>query len=118
MKAREIILHWGRGDTPFALNIGQVRELEALRNIGVGALYQRLMDGTWFVDDAYHVIRLALIGGGMTPVEALNLTQTYVLDRPFAENQPIALTILLACLFGNGEKKEEVGSEAGNLPTG
>lgn len=100
MKAVTVTLTWGDGDYPFALRIGEVRELEALRNIGIGALYGRLMGGEWWGDDAYHVIRLGLIGGGMTPVEALRKCQTYVLERPLAENVPFARVVLLAAFHG------------------
>ena len=117
MNPRLVNLQWGDGEYPFALNIGQIRELEAVKNIGIGALYERLISGAWYGDDAYHIIRLGLIGGGMTPTEALRKCETYVLDRPFAEGRPFALTVLRACLFGvQDEKKEPVGESATASP--
>lgn len=112
MKLAAITLVWGDGEYPFALNIGQVRELEAIKQTGIGAIYQRLISGAWYGDDAYHVIRLALIGGGMTPTDALQKCQTYVLDRPFNESIPIALAIVMHRFVGIDEKKDQVSETA------
>lgn len=116
MNPRVITLQWGDGEYPFAINIGQARELEALQKIGIGAIYQRMVAGLWHIDDAYHVIRLGLIGGGMVPTEALRLCQVYVLDRPFAEAQQFAIAVLLACLYGADEKKALVSESEAAAP--
>lgn len=107
MQPSVVTLAWADGEYPFALNIGQVRELEAIKNIGVAALYSRLTDGAWYGDDAYHIIRLGLIGGGMTPAEAMRKCETYVLDRPLAESVPFATAILMHRLFKQFEGKAE-----------
>jgi hypothetical protein len=118
MKAVTVTLTWGDGQYPFALRIGEVRELEALRNIGIGALYARMLGGDWWGEDAYHVIRLGLIGGGMTPVEALRKCQTYVLERPLAENVPFARVVLLAAFHGAEDSggKAEVAADGPAAP--
>jgi hypothetical protein len=106
-----VTLTWSDGEYPFALRIGQVRELESLKAIGIGAIYQRLYAGDFYGDDAYQIIRLGLIGGGMPPVEALKKATAYVLERPLAESLPIARAILLALFHGVDAGKDQV-SEA------
>lgn len=119
MNPRLVHLVWADGEYPFALNIGQVRELEGLQKIGIGAILNRLIGNDWFLDDIYHVIRLGLIGGGMSPEDAYRKVKEAVADRPFAEMRPFAQVVLMACLFGNdATKKETVGeTEAETLPT-
>lgn len=116
MKARTVTLEWADGEYPFALNIGQARELEAKQATGIGAIYQRLTLGAWYADDIYQVIRLGLIGGGMAPPEAMRLANLYVAERPMAENQPIALAIMLAAFFGSSAEKAQVSETEAAAP--
>lgn len=75
----EIILEWGGGEHLFRLAGRQIEELEQVcGKVGFGAIYQRLMLGTWFWADLYHIVRLGLIGGGMGAVEAKRLTEFYI----------------------------------------
>ena len=112
MKAYSANFTWADGEYPFALNIGQVRELEALKGIGIGAIYQRMVSGAWYGDDAYHVIRLGLIGGGMKPDRALQLCEVYVLSRPLAESIPPAIVIMQTRLFAQDAGKDQAPSAA------
>lgn len=100
---------WGDGEYRFRLAIGQLRELQDKCGTGPFALFSRLMDGSWRVDDIRETIRLGLIGGGMKPTEALVLVKRYVDDRPKMENVTPARVILAAALFGDPE--DEVGKE-------
>lgn len=96
----EVTLPWGDGRHPFCLPIGQVRELEEKRGVGSLTLARRISNGDWFFDDLRETIRLGLIGGGKTPVEALKLVEQYIDVRPPAENVPTAYAILLAFING------------------
>ncbi|NJL08124.1 MAG: gene transfer agent family protein [Methylacidiphilales bacterium] len=93
-------LTWGDGEHTFALTIPLIRELEEKTGSGPLAIMSRLSDGTWKVDDVRETIRLDLIGGGKTPVEALKLVQGYLDSRPIAENLPAAIAIIGHALFG------------------
>ncbi len=110
MNPRVVHLTFGDGEYPFAINIGEARELEALKGVGIGAVYKRILAGDWHHDDCYQIIRLGMIGGGMTPAEALQKCRTYVLDRPFAEAVPVALAVLLAA-FHSAETGKAPASE-------
>ena len=105
----EIQLEWGDGEYNFALKGAQIEELESVcGKIGFGAIYQRVMLGTWFWSDLYQTVRLGLIGGGMGAVEAKRLTDMYIgRDKPSVPlaagpNNPesIARAVLGAAMHG------------------
>lgn len=73
---------FGDDEYPFRLAWKQIAELQEKRNCGPAILMQRLYSGEWFIEDIREVIRIALIGGGMSPSEALRLVRTYVEERP------------------------------------
>ena len=52
------------------------------------------------------VIRIALVGGGKAPVEALKLIDRYVDKRPLVETIPLSFDILEAAFFGTEEKTD------------
>lgn len=93
-------LDWADGQHRFALPIAQLEELQGKCGAGPMVIARRLEIGTWQYEDIYHTLRLGLIGGGMAPVEALKLTRTYVLDRPWIENVYPALAVLQAAILG------------------
>lgn len=113
MRDSRIDLTWADGDYSFQLKWGQLAELQDRTNVGPYFMLNRLYDGSWKIEDISNVIRLGLIGGGLSPVTALTLTKRYVEERPLLENHPIAVVILKACLVGVDD--EPVGeSEAAN----
>lgn len=96
----KIEVAWGDGEHVFRLALGQLRELQDKCKVGPAELAERLSTGRWFVDDIREPIRLGLIGGGMTPVDALALVKRYVDERPLAENVLTAQAIVMAVLYG------------------
>lgn len=106
---------FGDGTHRFRLAIGGLRELQDKTGKGPLELFRRCLAGTWFVDEPREIIRIALVGGGMVPAQALALVRRYVDERPLAECVPLAQEILGAALFlpvndgepeGNGEAVE------------
>jgi hypothetical protein len=89
--------------------VGQWRELDAKTGCGPMELLKRLSAGTWKIDELREVIRLALIGGGAKPVDALNLVRRYVDERPLAESVPVAQAILMVPLLGHEEERAKPG---------
>jgi hypothetical protein len=57
------------------------------------------------VQDISNVIRLGLIGGGMSPTDALQKVRAYVERRPPMENVIHARTILGVALVGTADEK-------------
>ncbi|TXH84835.1 MAG: gene transfer agent family protein [Rhizobium sp.] len=96
------------GDNTYRFNIakiGQVLELEQKCDAGVSEILDRVRSGKWRIQDIRETIRLGLIGGGQTPVNAMQVVKAYVDERPWAESVPVALTVLLAAMIGvPGEK--------------
>ena len=104
-----IELDWADGTYAFRLAIGQLAELQDKTDAGPLVLFERLRTGTWRVEDITNTVRLGLIGGGMPPADALKKVRTYVEERPWTENVPAAMMILMAALYGPAE------DDAGNV---
>lgn len=95
-----IDLDWADGTYKFRLGIAQIRELQEKCDAGPVFILERLVKGTWRVDDLLQTIRIGLIGGGTKPEVALRLVRTYVEGRPLLENVQYAQAILGAALVG------------------
>lgn len=105
-----VTLAWGDGDHDFNLaKIAHVLELEDKCGCGVREVLTRIIERRWYVQDIREVIRLSLIGGGKTPVEALVLVKRYFDERPWEESVTTAQTILLASIVG--VPGDEVGKD-------
>ena len=100
------VAFFGDREHPFALTDPMVRELEQLTGVGVGALYLRTVAGQFHIADLPEVIRLGLIGAGMTPQQAKRLTDTSAQNRPLGEVYPLALDVLDARWNGVPEPKD------------
>ncbi|MGB3044539.1 MAG: gene transfer agent family protein [Xanthobacteraceae bacterium] len=100
-----ITLDWADGTFPFRLAWGELEKLQEACDAGPYVILNRLVDNSWRVGDISNVIRLGLLGGGMTPVEALTKTREYVEKRPPVENLMTAQAILSAGLVGAPEEK-------------
>lgn len=109
-------LSWGDGEHVFKLALAQVRELQERCKAGPAEIAERLQSSRWFVDDIRETLRLGLIGGGKTPVEALTLVKRYVDERPLAENIIVANVLIMSVLYGVADdpvgKKEEAEGAA------
>lgn len=110
-----IDIAWADGDFRFRLAWGQLVELQERCNTGPYVILNRLYDGQWRMEDITNVIRLGLIGGGMSPTDALKKVRTYVEDRPPLENVLVAQAVLAAGLQGAPEEK--VGEASGEAET-
>lgn len=95
-----ITLTWADGDYKFRTDLGGWREIQEKCGCGLIEIMDRLQDRRWRVDDIREPIRVGLIGGGMTPTQALGLVRLYVDQRPLAESIPIAMTVVMAAIVG------------------
>lgn len=95
-----IDVKWADGTHTFRLGLGEIEELERKRDLGLFKITQRLspMAFECRISDISEVLRLGLIGGGMTPVDALVKVEAYVDSRPIDENRNIAYLVCLAGL--------------------
>lgn len=110
-RSGQVSFAWADGEHTFALKIGQLIELQEKCDAGPPMILTRLEAGAWRVSDVRETIRLGLIGGGMSPTDALKLTIRYVDERPLGESSLVAQLILAAALFGAPEGAEDAPPE-------
>src|SRR5690606_28090241 len=98
-KERVSLIHtafFGDGEKNFTLTPEVITELERKTGHGIGALYARFMASQFHFADITEIIRLGLIGGGMSPANAQTLIDAYAKPRPIMETYPLAFDILEA----------------------
>ena len=105
---------FGDGTHAFALTDPMIAELERLTDMGIGAFYQCAIAMQFHNSHLPEIIRLGLIGGGMAPEQAMQLTNTYAHNRPFDEIVPLALDILDARWSGKSKPITDA-AQTGNL---
>lgn len=110
-KTGTLELKWGDGEHAFRLTVGNVRELQEKTGAGPQELLRRITSGRWRIDDLRETLRIALIGGGTKPVEALTLVQRYVDERPFSEAILPAHAILAWAIYGEGSLEDQPPGE-------
>jgi len=109
-----ITLPFADGDYTFRLAWGDLAKLQESRDAGPYHILLRLQSHEWHVQDISEVIRLGLIGGGLLPAKALQLTRSYVEARPPIENLPTAILVLGTAVIGS--KDETVGKTEAASP--
>lgn len=102
-----VTLEWGDGTHTFRLAWGGWKEIDEKCKCGPAEMLDRLINRRWRVDDLYEIVRLGLIGGGKSPVDALTLARRYVQERPLMESVPVAFKIVEASLLGPAEDAEQ-----------
>lgn len=105
-RSAEVTLPFGGEDRVFRLALGRLRALQERCDAGPQTLLQRLMDGSWRVDDVRETILQGLIGGGMAQVEATTLLTRYFDDLPITQFVSTATGVLLAALVGAGDEND------------
>ena len=85
---------FGDAERAFRLTGPMIIELERQTGAGIGTIVKRLVAREFSIREITETIRLALIGGGTHPMDALALVETYVLARPLVEGQLLAVDIL------------------------
>lgn len=97
----ELIREWAGTERLFRLTFGGVMDLEqACGGTGIGVIFQRISTGRFEARDVHECIRLALIGGGMGPLDAKRLMASHFDKRGYLDNAQVAGDILLAVMAG------------------
>lgn len=102
------------GDGHYNFQLGWPEALEWEEKFGrslFGTFNNMHRNGIYLLGDIKEIIRLALIGGGAKPVDALRLVERYVENRPLTENMTLALQILEAAFFGADTPAPDVEPE-------
>ena len=90
---------WADGTYTFRLGLDEIEELERKRDLSIFEIVERLRVRRCRLPDISEVLRIGLIGGGTTPLNALALVKRYVDARPLDESRDIAYAIGLAALM-------------------
>ncbi|AGT08350.1 gene transfer agent family protein [Paracoccus aminophilus] len=111
-------LNWAGGEHPFLHRIGELLALEKSCDSTTGEIYERLGSSLvgalrWGVRDVSETIRLGLIGGGMDPGKARELTLGAISSFGLMALAPTALAALYGSLRGDDE---EVVPDGDGLP--
>lgn len=85
---------FGDGPQTFTLTDDMVAELERQTGRGIAAIHRQLIELEFSAELLRQIIRLGLIGAGMSPEKAAQLCATYAVNRPVAETFPLVFTIL------------------------
>lgn len=109
-----ISVQFAGDECEFALKIDQILALETRLDSGISEVLGRLSSGRWRLADIREVIRLGLIGGGATAVDARRLVDAHVVPGALAEHLLIAQAIVMAAVagvprepVGNGEAADD-----------
>lgn len=106
-----VTLPWGDGEYTFRLAWGAWAEIQEKCDCGPAELLDRILSRRWRANDLFEVVRLGLIGGGMSATDALIKARRYVQDRPLLESVPAAIQIVTAALLGPQDDAVPVGEQ-------
>lgn len=95
----------------FRLSIGSLRRLQEACDAGPNVILNRLLDGSWRLDDLRETILQGLIGGGMPQRDAQTLVESWVDPEPKQQFIPVGQVVLMAALVG--AEDEDLGERAG-----
>lgn len=101
---------WGDGETRFKIAIGEFRELQekvngrraamGLPGIGPQEFSNALRTNNAWPDDVRDVLRVGMVGGGMTPAAAHRKLVLYFDHRPPVESYQTAFAVFAAAFVG------------------
>lgn len=104
----QIEMDWADGTYSFRLGLKEIEAIESRFDKSIFVIVEALTMRTAKSTEIFHVIREGLIGGGLKPVEAMDLVRRYVDARPLDESRDVAYAISLASLMRvNGAALEE-----------
>lgn len=103
MRKVEVRAFLGDAERTFAFSYDDIRTLERLTGVGIGALVKRVQTMGFSYGDLVAIIRVGLIGAGVSTGKAEEILQLWVYGRPVAEVLPVALTVINGLFFGPDE---------------
>lgn len=104
---------WAGGEDAFCLaKVGLILDLEAKCEAGIATVMTRLGSGTWRLNDVREPIRLGLIGGGMSPADAMKAVRNHVDETPLTSSVLVAYAVLEAVMVGVSD--DPVGKKPGD----
>lgn len=105
----EVVTEWAGKERHFQLTFGGVMDLEEATGASIGEIFIGVSTGTFKVAYVYHTIRLGLIGGGLSIVDAKLMMNSHFDERPYLLNAAVAGHILADLMTGvepSGEQSD------------
>lgn len=91
---------WGDGDNTFRLPVAGIEELEDVTKKGAERIMYDVRSADWRVKDLRQTLRIGLIHGGLSPVDAELKVRRYFDERfAFLEHKVPVMRILQASLL-------------------
>ncbi len=108
----DTVIEWAGKERLFRLTFGGVLDLEQAIGEGIGKIFIRLSSSQFSAREVYETLRLGLIGGGMSVLDAKRLIDAHFENRPggYMENAMVAASILTDLMTGV-EPPEEDGEK-------
>lgn len=100
LRTARVTVEIGEGEFECELRLGELEALQSKIGLGPEKILERIQNREWFTDEVRQIIRLGLIGGGMSQTEALALINRNIVPGYLLEYIPVAMTILYAALIG------------------
>ena len=107
-----LVREFAGAEREFRLRFGDILDVEAARNVGIGEIFLRLSTGRYYAGDVFEVIRQGLVGGGLKEVAARALVRDRMEIIPFSEAVDLALDIVLTAM--NGVEKSDEDAPRGD----
>lgn len=98
---------FGDSEHQFRLTFALIAELETKCGANIGTIAARVFAKHFAQTDIVETIRLAAIGGGMSPKRAAEMVAAYVNDQPLIASFPLASKILEHVWFGNPHEEKQ-----------
>lgn len=91
-----VTLPYGDGEHSFRLTLAGIEELEEAFDRSIFELVDALAESRARSRWVSETLRVGLIGGGMTPMEALSKVRRYTDERPLPESRNVAYLVATA----------------------
>lgn len=102
---------FGDAEHVFSLPGSLIPELEKKTGVGIGSLSKRILSGDFRYGELVEIVRLGLIGGGMSPQDAAELVTSYADRTPVTALFTIAAAVIEMKFLGSVTKLDEVGDD-------
>jgi hypothetical protein len=108
-----VTIEWAGEERLFRLGMAELARLQEARDEGPYMTFSRLHSPNWKIEDMREVLRLGLIGGGMSEADASRLVKREMESPPFY-NLPVAMKVMAAGF--KGAPDEEAGLPKSRAP--
>jgi hypothetical protein len=111
------VAFFGDGEKQFVLSHDLVIELERKTGNGIGSISRRFFSGDFHLAELTEIARLALIGGGTDPEDALALVTTYAPRMTITKLYELLLPVMDLLMFGKAEGELQLIAQTEEAPS-